>query len=120
MVDEAKKIDRVETAVIALQKDVAIISVSLTRVAKAIEVLADMRLEVELLKQKVDTNNTIYLESLKSVITKLETTDHEVHLLSTTSTRNTIITESITKLTWIAITAIVGYVVWILSHLSKS
>jgi len=119
MIDEAQKIDRVETAVIALQKDVAIISVSLTRVAKAIELLADMRIEVELLKQRVDTSNTIYLESLNNVATKLETTEREIYLLSTTSARNTLITESITKLTWIAITSIVGYVVWVLGHLSK-
>jgi len=120
MPEEYYKIDRIESAVVALEKDVAVMSEYSSRIAKAVEVLADMRLEVELLKQKVETNNNIYLENFTALVAKAAATEHEVYLLSTTSTRNTLITESITKFTWIAITSIIGYVVWVLGHLGKT
>ena len=111
---EDGRIRRIEDVVIKLEADMSVMTKSMTDMSDAVKTLADMRLETKLLQQDYEHNKKECEEAVKDVRQSVKELRTELVSVKASSQKNTWITETISKGSWLIAGALVSFIIWII------
>lgn len=113
------KVQRIEDAVIKLEKDMAIMSDAVTRTAKAVETLAEVRTETQVLRNDYKHYKDTCDLAVKAVKEDTDALRKEVKDLRDRQASNTYAVNAVSRFSWLLIGGAVTFFYWLLTNISS-
>jgi capsule polysaccharide export protein KpsE/RkpR len=113
------RVQRIEEAVIKLEKDMAVMSDAVTRTAKAVEVLADMRIENQLLRNDYEHLKDTCRGEVTEIKKELVTFSTELKTVRDVQKRNTMIADAGKWLGMTFIASGIAFIFWIIQTFGR-
>lgn len=114
--EDDQRVRRIEEAVIKLEKDMAVMTKAITDLSDSVKTLADIRVETQLLKQDYEHSRKDCYNVVEKNKADIEELRQELFDLSRETSRNTWVSEVISKTSWFAVGGMISFIFWLIQE----